>query len=47
MLTHRRTVAPDAGFVVGQAERLPFATSSFDLVTAAGSLNYTDLPTAL
>ena len=47
MLTHRRTVAPDAGFVVGQAERLPFAARSFDLVTAAGSLNYTDLPMAL
>jgi SAM-dependent methyltransferase len=47
MLAHRRTVAPDAGFVVGQAERLPFAARSFDLVTAAGSLNYTDLPSAL
>jgi SAM-dependent methyltransferase len=47
MLTHRRTVAPDAGFVLGEAERLPFAAGSFDLVTAAGSLNYTDLPTAL
>ena len=47
MLAHRRTVAPDAGFVIGQAERLPFAARSFDLVTAAGSLNYTDLPSAL
>jgi SAM-dependent methyltransferase len=47
MLTHRRTIAPEAGFVIGQAERLPFAAKSFDLVTAAGSLNYTDLPTAL
>jgi SAM-dependent methyltransferase len=47
MLTHRRTVAPGAGFVIGQAERLPFAARSFDLVTAAGSLNYTDLPSAL
>jgi SAM-dependent methyltransferase len=47
MLTHRRTVAPHAGFVIGQAERLPFAARSFDLVTAAGSLNYTDLPSAL
>jgi SAM-dependent methyltransferase len=47
MLTHRRSVAPDARFVTGQAERLPFPTGSFDLVTAAGSLNYTDLPVAL
>jgi SAM-dependent methyltransferase len=47
MLTHRRTVAPQAGFVIGRAEQLPFAATSFDLVTAAGSLNYTDLPSAL
>src|SRR5580693_3800446 len=47
MLTHRRTVAPHASFVMGQAERLPFAAGSFDLVTAAGSLNYADLPSAL
>jgi SAM-dependent methyltransferase len=47
MLTHRRIVAPRARFVIGQAERLPFAARSFDLVTAAGSLNYTDLPSAL
>ena len=47
MLTHRRTVAPRAGFVIGQAERLPFAAGSFDLVAAAGSLNYADLPSAL
>jgi SAM-dependent methyltransferase len=46
MLRHRRTVAPHARFVIGQAERLPFAAGSFDLVTAAGSLNYTDLPSA-
>jgi SAM-dependent methyltransferase len=47
MLAHRRAVAPHAGFVIGQAERLPFAAGSFDLVTAAGSLNYADLPSAL
>ena len=46
MLTHRRKVAPQAGFVIAQAERLPFAAGSFDLVTAAGSLNYSDLPSA-
>jgi SAM-dependent methyltransferase len=47
MLAHRRTVAPHARFVIGQAERLPFAPRSFDLVAAAGSLNYADLPSAL
>jgi SAM-dependent methyltransferase len=47
MLAHRRAVAPGAGFVIGQAERLPFPAGSFDLVAAAGSLNYTDLPVAL
>ncbi|HEX6452235.1 MAG TPA: methyltransferase domain-containing protein [Trebonia sp.] len=47
MLAHRRAVAPDARFVVGRAEQLPFADGSFDLVTAAGSLNYADLPSAL
>jgi SAM-dependent methyltransferase len=47
MLAHCRTVAPDASFVVGSAERLPFTSGAFELVTAAGSLNYTDLPLAL
>jgi SAM-dependent methyltransferase len=47
MLTHRRRVAPNAGFVIGQAERLPYAAGSFDLVAAAGSLNYADLSQAL
>jgi len=47
MLAHRRTVAPHARFVIGQAERLPFTAGSFDLVTAAGSLNYADLSSAL
>jgi SAM-dependent methyltransferase len=46
MLAHRRTVAPRARFVVAEAERLPFAGASFDLVAAAGSLNYADLPSA-
>jgi SAM-dependent methyltransferase len=47
MLSHRSTVAPQASFVIGRAERLPFAAASFDLVTAAGSLNYADFPSAL
>lgn len=42
MLAHRRSVAPGALFVVGNAERLPFAARAFDLATAAGSINYTD-----
>jgi SAM-dependent methyltransferase len=43
MLAHRRAVAPAASFVIGRAEQLPFATRSFDVVTAAGALNYVDL----
>ena len=43
MLIHRRTVAPRAAFVAARAEQLPFAAESFDLLTAAGSLNYVDL----
>ena len=43
MLEHRRAVAPEAAFVVGRAEQLPFGARAFDLVTAAGSLNYVDL----
>ena len=47
MLEHRHVVAPRAGFVVGQAEGLPFRDGAFDLVTAAGSINYADLDLAL
>jgi SAM-dependent methyltransferase len=43
MLSHSRAVAPRGAFLVGQAERLPFPAESFDLVTAAGSVNYVDL----
>lgn len=43
MLAHRHTVAPYASFVAARAEQLPFAADSFDLVTAAGALNYVDL----
>ena len=43
MLTHSRAVAPHAFFVVGRAEELPFENHAFDLITAAGSLNYLDL----
>jgi len=43
MLAHRHTVAPRASFVAARAEQMPFAAGSFDLVTAAGALNYVDL----
>ncbi len=43
MLTHSHAVAPRALFLVGQAERLPFSAEVFDLITAAGSVNYADL----
>jgi ubiquinone/menaquinone biosynthesis C-methylase UbiE len=32
---------------VYDSERLPFPAGMFDLVTAAGSLNYADVPAAL
>lgn len=47
MLRHAAIVAPDAVFSVGRAESLPLAAAAFDLVTAAGSLNYTDTKLAL
>lgn len=43
MLAHRRHVAPNARFLAGRAEQLPFASGAFDLMTAAGALNYADL----
>jgi SAM-dependent methyltransferase len=43
MLGWAAGVDPEAYFVAGAAEMLPFAGSSFDLITAAGSLNYADL----
>ena len=42
MLACSCDVAPGARFAVGMAERLPFAAGAFDLVTAAGAVNYTD-----
>jgi ubiquinone/menaquinone biosynthesis C-methylase UbiE len=35
-------VGPNALFLVGRAERLPFSAGAFDLM-AAGSLNYADV----
>lgn len=38
---------PDASFVQGQFEALPFANASFQLVATAGAINYADLKLAL
>ncbi len=43
MLAYRAAVTTTAQFVVAKAEQLPFAKQSFDLMTAAGALNYADL----
>lgn len=43
MLKFARSVAPEARFVAGIAESLPFRDGSIDLMTAAGSLNYVNL----
>jgi SAM-dependent methyltransferase len=43
MVAHHHVVAPGAIFLVGQAERLPFRDGVFDLMTAAGAINYADL----
>jgi SAM-dependent methyltransferase len=47
MLRRARDRLPAATFVQGTAESLPVRAASIDLVTAAGSLNYTDLDRAL
>jgi SAM-dependent methyltransferase len=47
MLRHRAKVAPGSHFVAGAAERLPFPARVFDLVAAAGVLNYADRASAL
>jgi SAM-dependent methyltransferase len=47
MLAHRRAVAPRARFAVAAAERLPFTADAFEVITAAGSINYADLELAL
>jgi SAM-dependent methyltransferase len=47
MLKHASTVAVGAEFLVGRAEALPFEPSAFDLITAAGALNYADVALSL
>jgi SAM-dependent methyltransferase len=44
MLRYAHDVAPGAQFIVASAEALPFPAAHFDLISAAGSLNYVDLP---
>jgi SAM-dependent methyltransferase len=43
MAQRARAVAPGAHFAVGRAEALPVRSGCFELITAAGSLNYVDL----
>ena len=47
MLKWARLIAPEATFVCGNAEQLPFPGRVFDLITAAGSLNYVDVASVL
>lgn len=47
MLAHHAVVAPRAAFVAARAEELPFRDGAFDLLAAAGSLNYTNLALVL
>jgi SAM-dependent methyltransferase len=42
MLKLARDVAPGSSFIAATAEALPFRERTFDLITAAGSLNYAD-----
>ena len=43
MLQWHESIAPGAHFVAGAAESLPFEAAQFDLMAAAGSLNFVDL----
>jgi SAM-dependent methyltransferase len=43
MVEAARAVDPEGTFLVGPAEDVPLPSSSADLITAAGSLNYADL----
>src|SRR5689334_18671862 len=42
MLTHRRAVCPGGLFAIGDAEQIPFRERTFDLITAAGAINYAE-----
>lgn len=47
MLQWARQTIPQAHFASASAEALPFPASAFDLITAAGSLNWSDLSLVL
>ena len=47
MLRYASVVVPGAEFYVGRAEALPFQSSAFALVTAAGALNYANVELSL
>src|SRR4051812_36817252 len=47
MLRHARAAIPGAVFVQARAESLPLPSAQYDLVTAAGSLNYAEPVAAL
>jgi SAM-dependent methyltransferase len=44
MLKFARDIAPDAQFIAGHAETLPVREKSIHVISAAGSLNYVNLP---
>jgi SAM-dependent methyltransferase len=47
MIAAAKKAVPGASFARGQVERIPFGSGCFQLVTAAGCLNYADTKTAL
>lgn len=47
MIDAAKKAVPCASFACGHVERIPFGSGSFQLVTAAGCLNYTDTEIAL
>jgi ubiquinone/menaquinone biosynthesis C-methylase UbiE len=47
MLTHRRAVCPRGLFTIGTAEHLPFDVATFNLITAAGAINYAETSSVL
>jgi SAM-dependent methyltransferase len=44
MLKFAMDIAPDAHFIAGHAESIPVREKSIGVITAAGSLNYVNLP---
>ena len=44
MIRNARTVGGDPRYIVGAAEAIPLGTDTVDVMTAAGALNFVDLP---